>query len=95
MRDNLEELEKIFERFQTSDILDTEKNKMQGMFIRFSGTTNREEDFQILEQLERLIYVSEKEGFKHGFKAAYRLKLGKRAGSSGEVIDIDRYIKNE
>ncbi len=93
MRDSLEDLEKIFEKFQTSDKLDTEKNKTQGMFIRFSRTANKEEDFQMLEQLERLIYVSEKEGFKHGFKAAYQLKLNKPAGSSGEVVEIDRYIK--
>lgn len=95
MRDSLEDLEKIFEKFQSSDKLDTEKNKTQGMFIRFSRTANKEENFQMLEQLERLIYVSEKEGFKHGFKAAYQVKLSKPVSSSGEVVDINRYIKND
>lgn len=92
-RVTLEDMENLFESFQNRGMVDAERNRTQGMFIRLGRTANKEEDLQMLEQIERLIYVSEREGFRNGFEAAFRLGCNKSRHPMGTVVDMDLYIK--
>lgn len=92
-RVTLEDMENLFESFQNRGMVDAEKNRTQGMFIRLGRTVNEKEDLQMLEQIERLIYVSEREGFKNGFEAAFKLWRNKSTHPMGTVVDMDLYIK--
>lgn len=88
----VEDIEKLFESFQDKGTVDAERSRTQGMFIRLGRTVNKEEDLQMLEQIERLIYVSEREGFKNGFEAAFRIKHNKCNRPMGAVVDMKPYI---
>lgn len=92
-RVTLEDMENLFESFQNRGMVDAEKNRTQGMFIRLGRTANKEEDLQMLEQIERLIYVCQREAFRNGFEAAFRLRHNKSSYPMGTVVDMDLYIK--
>lgn len=91
----VEDLEKLFERFQTSGKVDKEKTRTVGMCINHANITNTQELFGIVDQIDSLVNLSERSGFKYGFMTAVQLILNQQKAKTFSVVNIKEYLKEQ
>ncbi len=91
----VEDLERLFERFQTSGRVDKEKTRTVGMYTNHANITNNQELFNIVDQIDSLVYLSERSGFKYGFITAVQLILNQQKAKSFSVVSIKEYLKEQ
>lgn len=92
----VKDMEKVFEDFQRTSKVETERHRIIGMIIRIANTKSDREDFNIVSQLENLVSMSEKEGFKSGFKAALQMMTGNMIAKEEEKVQsIQKFEKRK
>jgi len=91
----VEDLEKLFEGFQTGDKVSKEKSRTIGMCVSHANILNQNDLFNVIDQVDSLVQLSERAGFKFGFITATQLILNQQKKKTFSVINIKEYLKEQ
>lgn len=86
------DLERIFEDFKRSEEVDREAKRITGMLLTTEQIINH--DFEVVDIVDNLVALSEKEGFKYGFKTALLFMMNKWNSVPETVVDIQDCVES-
>lgn len=85
------ELEELFVGYERSEKLQREVYKVIGLNMDMK----KDPELGVVDTVENLVSLSEKEGFQYGFKTALLLMMKNRNMQPATVIDLQEYIEQQ